>query len=141
MMCVGAFIIFIIIVCNKVFNWQRFVKLSTLGVAIGMYLPITTSFALFLGGMVAWLVQKYLDTRLENKALENQRKQVGTRIACGLVAGSALMDVLLAIPFSISHSPNAWRLVGTVWENSYGVYLSCLVTLLLAFWIVRRVTR
>lgn len=31
----------------------------------------------------------------------------GTLIACGLVAGAALMDILLAIPMAIAHSPDA----------------------------------
>lgn len=140
MMFAGAALIFAIIVCNHLFHWQRFIRLSILGVAIGMYLPITSSFPLFLGGMIAWFVQKRLSQQSLKKIAEDTRKQIGTRVACGLVAGSALIDVLLAIPFSILHSPDAWRLVGHNWENTYGVYLSGLVTLLLAAWMVRRVT-
>ncbi|MDP3705479.1 MAG: oligopeptide transporter, OPT family [Legionellaceae bacterium] len=140
MMFAGACFIFTLIVCNHVFKWQRFIRLSILGVAIGMYLPITSSFPLFLGGMIAWFVQKRLNQQALKKTAENQRKQIGTRVACGLVAGSALVDVLLAIPFSMLHSPDAWRLVSEHWENTYGVYLSGLITLLLAAWIIRRVT-
>ncbi len=90
--------------------------------------------------MIAWFVQKRLGQQALKKTAENQRKQIGTRVACGLVAGSALVDVLLAIPFSILHSPDAWRLVGEHWEHTYGVYLSGLVTVLLTAWIIRRVT-
>ena len=60
--------------------------------------------------------------------------------ACGLVAGSALMDVLLAIPFSIFHSPDALQLVGPRWHTS-SVVLGGVSTLLLAAWIERRVCR
>jgi Ca2+/Na+ antiporter len=66
------------------------------------------------------------------------RKQKGTLIACGLVAGSAIMDVLLAIPFSIFQSPDALQLAGPGWKE-IGVYLGVLSTLLLAWWINRRV--
>ncbi|WP_232220436.1 hypothetical protein [Legionella tunisiensis] len=59
-------------------------------------------------------------------------------IACGLVAGSALVDVLLAIPFSILHTPNALTVVGKNWQN-YGIMLGILSTLMLAWWIERRV--
>nr|WP_238551323.1 hypothetical protein [Legionella oakridgensis] len=61
-------------------------------------------------------------------------------IACGLVAGSALMDVFLAIPFSLLHSPDALRLVGSAWDT-YGVLLGVASTILLAAWIERRVCR
>lgn len=50
------------------------------------------------------------------------------------------MDVLLAIPFSVLHSPDALQLVGSDWKDT-GVYLGVLSTLLLAWWIHRRVCR
>ena len=71
------------------------------------------------------------------KELE-EKKQIGTLIACGMVAGAALLDVLLAIPFSIFKSPDALMLVGSSWQN-YGVFLSLVTTLLLAAWFIRTV--
>lgn len=138
MMLIGASIILGIILCNRFFKLQRFIQLSILGVAIGMYLPIASSFPLFLGGMMA----KFVEWRLRKKGMpkeeENQHKQIGTLIACGLVAGSALIDIVLAIPFSILHSPDALQLVGAGWHN-YSVVLGGVSTLLLAAWIERRV--
>ncbi len=138
MMLIGAVIILGVILCNRVFRLQRFVQLSILGMAIGMYLPLSSSFPLFLGGMIA----KFVEWRLHKKKLiqteENQRKQIGTLIACGLVAGSALIDVFLAIPFSLLHSPDALRLVGIEWHN-VTVFLGVISTLILAAWIERRV--
>lgn len=66
---------------------------------------------------------------------------MGTRIACGLVAGSALMDVLLAIPFSLQHSADAWRIVSDSWEQSIGVILSIVIMLGLGIWIIQRVEK
>lgn len=137
MMFSGALIIFVIILSlSLVFKGRS--RLSILGIAIGMYLPLTSSFPLFLGGMIAWFVQlqhkkQGLDTR--ETTLRTQR---GTLIACGLVAGSAIMDVILAIPFSLFHSPNALKLVGDAWEN-YGILLAILSTFALACWMIRRV--
>lgn len=139
-MLIGAAIIFWVVLCNRVFKLQRYVQLSILGIAIGMYLPISSSFPLFLGGMIAKLVEMRLRKNQVSKTEENQRKQVGTLIACGLVAGSALVDVLLAIPFSILRSPDALRLAGREWKP-YSVYLGIISTLLLAVWIERRVCR
>jgi len=65
-------------------------KLSVLGIAMGLYLPLASSTALFIGSLIA------LFSKSEKSVLT----------ACGLVAGAALMDVLLAVPFAISGNPN-----------------------------------
>lgn len=136
----GAASIIGILIINRVLKLQRFIKLSVLGIAIGMYLPITSSIPLFLGGMMA----KIVDWRLLRKKLlapdENKHRQIGTLIACGLVAGSAMTDVLLAIPFSIMESPDALQLVGANWQT-YGVFVGVLSTISLAAWIHHRVLR
>ena len=139
MMLMGAIVIYAIIVCNRIFKLQRFIQLSVLGIAIGMYLPITSSFPLFLGGMMAQFANYRLRAKTQDKERIRQGIQTGTRIACGLVAGSALLDVLLAIPFSIYHSPDAWSLVGAGWET-YGLILAVLSVLGLAKWIGKYVT-
>jgi putative OPT family oligopeptide transporter len=141
MMLAGASIILLVVICNHALNLQRYLKLSIMGIAIGMYLPLASSFPLFLGGIIAWYVQKQLQKKHLSLEAENQRKQIGTRIACGLVAGSALLDVILAIPFSLLNGPDALRLVSEQWENNDGVILSVLSTLLLAGWIYRRMSR
>ncbi|KTD72737.1 OPT family oligopeptide transporter [Legionella tucsonensis] len=138
MMLIGSAIILIIIFLNYIFKLRRFLNLSILGIAIGMYLPLSSSFPLFIGGMIALFVKERLKRKTPIKEEATIRKQRGTLIACGLVAGSAIMDVLLAIPFSIFQSPDALQLVGPGWEN-IGVYLGVLSTLLLACWINHRV--
>lgn len=138
MMLIGSAIILIIIFLNYIFKLQRYLNLSILGIAIGMYLPLSSSFPLFIGGMIALFVKERLKHTTPVKEEAMIRKQRGTLIACGLVAGSAIMDVLLAIPFSIFQSPDALQLVGAGWEN-IGVYLGVLSTLLLAWWITHRV--
>jgi len=140
MLFVGAAIILLLMGSYYILQGQRAFRLSILGVGIGMYLPLTTTCPLFLGGLIAWFVQKRLAQHKLSASAENHRKQIGTRIACGLVAGSALVDVLLAIPFSVLQSPDALRLASIHWEHTHGVWLSGLITLLLATWIVRRVT-
>lgn len=138
MMLIGSCIILLALFLNHVFKLKRFINLSILGIAIGMYLPLASSFPLFIGGMIALFVQKRLERTKMTEEESITRKQKGTLIACGLVAGSAIMDVLLAIPFSILHSPDALQLVGPGWKET-GAYLGVLSTLLLAWWINRRV--
>ncbi|MFJ1267006.1 OPT family oligopeptide transporter [Legionella lytica] len=138
MMFIGSGIILVIILLNHIFKIRRILNLSILGVAIGMYLPLSSSFPLFIGGMIALFVQRHLRRVQKDKEEQVTRKQKGTLIACGLVAGSAIIDVLLAIPFSIAKNPDALQLAGASWKNA-SVYLGGLSTLLLAWWINRRV--
>ncbi|CDZ77434.1 oligopeptide transporter, OPT family [Legionella massiliensis] len=138
MMFIGAGIILALIIINYLCNIGRYFHLSILGVAIGMYLPIASSFPLFLGGMIALAVQWRLNKQPIPEEEKSLRKQTGVLIACGLVAGSALVDVLLAIPFSILHSPDALTLVGPGW-HPYGIVLAVFSTLALAGWIGHRV--
>lgn len=138
MMFIGGGVIVIALVINRLFNLKRVFNLSILGLAIGMYLPLSSSIPLFIGGMISLVVRRHLEKRNLEKEDFSARKQKGVLIACGLVAGSALMDVLLAIPFSLLHSPDALQLVGASWQTM-SVYLGLLSTLILAWWIKRRV--
>lgn len=105
-----------------------------------MYLPLSSSFPLFIGGMIALFVEKRLKHMKKSDEERITRNQKGTLIACGLVAGSAIIDVLLAIPFSILQSPDALQLVGSEWKN-IGIYLGILSSVLLAGWISHRVCK
>ncbi|TAL66531.1 MAG: oligopeptide transporter, OPT family [Legionella sp.] len=138
MMLIGSCIILGVMLLNRLLNLQRYVHLSILGIAIGMYLPIASTFPLFLGGMIALFVQMRLQSMSYTKEESQFKLQKGTLIACGLVAGSAIMDVILAIPFSIMHSPDALQVVGPSWKNT-SVYLGMGSTLFLAWWIYHRV--
>lgn len=138
MMFIGAAIMVALLLISRITRLERFWHLSLLGVAIGMYLPLASSFPLFLGGMIAWYVKKRLARKFLEKEENNHRQQTGVLIACGLVAGSALMDILLAIPFSIFHSPEILSLVGKAWHN-YALVLSLIAIILLACWFENRV--
>ncbi|MBI4236918.1 MAG: oligopeptide transporter, OPT family [Deltaproteobacteria bacterium] len=63
-------------------------------VAVGMYLPLDASLAIALGGICRWLLQR------TSRAFDPNRRGImehrATLIASGLIAGEALMGVLLA---------------------------------------------
>ncbi len=139
MMFSGAAVILGCITLNHTFKIQRFFRLSILGVAIGMYLPLSSSFPLFLGGMLASLMEHRLKHLKLDAHRTNQHRQIGTLIACGLVAGSALMDVFVAVPFSLMRSADALRLVSQAWEP-YSVLLSVVVIAALGVWMLRYIT-
>ncbi|MCC5792209.1 MAG: oligopeptide transporter, OPT family [Legionellaceae bacterium] len=137
MMLAGAGLIVLIIIIQDVL-FRKMMRLSILGVAIGMYLPLASSVPLFIGGLIAWLIQRQLHKRQLPELDYKDRLQRGVLIACGLVAGSALVDVLLAIPFSLLESPDALRISGLQWPG-LALFLGVATTCWLAFWIRRRV--
>jgi putative OPT family oligopeptide transporter len=69
---------------------------SPMLIAIGMYLPLHTTFAIFVGGLIRFV----LDRMVERRKVEGQSKarleNVGILIASGLIAGEALMAIVLA---------------------------------------------
>ena len=66
-------------------------------VAVGMYLPFSTSSAIFVGGIIKWIIDRRT-ARLpaERKALAEEK---GTLLASGLIAGEAIVGILLAVLF------------------------------------------
>jgi putative OPT family oligopeptide transporter len=117
----GAGVIVGLLVINYALKAKLKQRLSILGVAVGMYLPLSSSVPLLLGGLIARQVRT--------------GQQMGTLIACGLVAGAALMDVLLALIFSLSHTQNIFITWSPSWQP-WSVGLSVLGVVCLARWII-----
>jgi putative OPT family oligopeptide transporter len=69
---------------------------SPMLVAIGMYLPIGTTFAIFIGGMVRWVTDTIATRRALNEAQRIRVESVGVLAASGLIAGEALTGIVTA---------------------------------------------
>jgi len=69
---------------------------SPMLVAIGMYLPIGTTSAIFVGGMVRWFSDVIGERRRLNEAQRARVESVGVLAASGLIAGEALMGLVVA---------------------------------------------
>ena len=66
---------------------------SPMLVAIGMYLPLPTTFAIFVGGVIRWVTDSYAKKRGLNEAQRIRTENVGILAASGLIAGEALMGL------------------------------------------------
>src|SRR6201997_3940191 len=64
--------------------------------AVGMYLPLGTTFAIFVGGLVRWLTDKLRDRRGYNDAQKARVDNAGVLTASGLIAGEALCGLVIA---------------------------------------------
>lgn len=69
---------------------------SPMIIAVGMYLPYPTTFAIFAGGVMAWLLEWNLKRRSASEEDTEKAKNTGVLLASGLVAGEALTGVFLA---------------------------------------------
>ncbi len=70
---------------------------SPMLVAVGMYLPLETTFAIFMGGVIKGIVSRYSDKRKLNAAQKARTENVGILLAAGLIAGEALTGLLRAL--------------------------------------------
>jgi putative OPT family oligopeptide transporter len=69
---------------------------SPMLVAVGMYLPLETTFAIFVGGMFKGLVDRIAARKQFNAAQTARMTNVGILLAAGLIAGEGLMGLLRA---------------------------------------------
>jgi len=70
---------------------------SPMLVSVGMYLPLTTTFAIFVGGMIKGIVDYFAKKRNYNEAQKTRTENAGILLASGLIAGEALMGLLVAM--------------------------------------------
>jgi putative OPT family oligopeptide transporter len=88
----GVFIAIVLELCG----------VSALAFAVGVYLPISTSAPVFVGGMVRWLVDRYtrrkhVDGKLtEDELIAEGDKSNGVLLASGYIAGGTLAGVIFA---------------------------------------------
>ncbi|MGB9492091.1 MAG: oligopeptide transporter, OPT family [Terriglobales bacterium] len=64
--------------------------------AVGMYLPLGTTFAIFVGGIIRWITDKLRDRRGYNDAQKARVENAGVLTASGLIAGEALCGLVIA---------------------------------------------
>src|SRR6266568_2912918 len=76
--------------------------IPSLAFAVGVYLPISTSAPIFVGGAIRWAVDKYLRKKPEHQKLTEAEmaaetdKSPGVLLASGYIAGATLAGVVFA---------------------------------------------
>src|SRR5579872_300472 len=70
---------------------------SPMLVAIGMYLPISITSAIFVGGVLRWIGDSIRRRRGYNEAQTARVENVGVLVASGLIAGEALAGLVTAV--------------------------------------------
>ncbi|MBE0636924.1 MAG: oligopeptide transporter, OPT family [Bacteroidales bacterium] len=70
---------------------------SPMLVSVGMYLPLTTTFAIFIGGLIKGITDNMAEKRKHNDAQKTRSENIGILLASGLIAGEALMGLVIAM--------------------------------------------
>jgi len=87
---VGAFISITMELCG----------VKSLSFAVGLYLPLSTTFPIFCGGAIKGLVEWRAKRKKEK--MEDEELGKGSLFATGLVAGGALLGVIVALSSALS---------------------------------------
>jgi Na+-transporting NADH:ubiquinone oxidoreductase subunit NqrE len=86
--------------------------IPSLAFAVGVYLPLSTSLGIFVGGCVRWLVDRVNRPRLVSKGLTEEQilaegdKSPGVLMASGYIAGGSIAGIGVAIAQGVTTSFN-----------------------------------
>jgi putative OPT family oligopeptide transporter len=112
-------------------------RAPVLAVAVGIYLPLDLSVPIFLGGLLAHLVERALGAAAQTEEGERLKRN-GLLFAAGLITGEALMGIVIAIPIVASGRADVLALPETL---QFGDWFGLVVVGLLAFWLYRTALR
>jgi uncharacterized oligopeptide transporter (OPT) family protein len=76
--------------------------IPSLAFAVGVYLPLSSSSPIFIGGIIRWLVDRKIRMRLRHKNLTEEQlvaegdKSQGVLMASGYIAGGAIAGIVIA---------------------------------------------
>ncbi len=119
-------------------------RMPVLAVAVGIYLPFELDVAIFLGGLVAWAVQRHHKRRVREAADDVTRKvlaaargagdRLGLLFAAGLITGEAMLGILLAIPIVVTGQADSLAFWG---DHSGRTWPGVVLLLLVMLWLYR----
>lgn len=107
-------------------------RLPSLAFAVGVYLPVGTTFTVFLGGMVRYFMEK----RAGSEAEREIRRERGILFGSGLVGGEGLLGVLIAAGVFIQGKAPAG--IGTAWAGPFAWLIAVLALAALGYYFVQR---
>ncbi|MEE5090655.1 oligopeptide transporter, OPT family [Xanthomonas euvesicatoria] len=110
---------------------KRF-RVPVLAAAIGIYLPLELMVPIFLGGLIAHLVERYHKIRADDEEGRDRVHRPGVLFAAGLITGEALMGIGIALPIVITKNKDVLALPGGSQLNQWiGLAILALVGWLL----------
>ena len=110
---------------------------SPMLVSVGMYLPLETTFAIFLGGMIKGVVEMIVGKGKFNDAQKARIENTGVLLAAGFIAGEALTGLGFA-PIKIWANDSLKGIINAVQTNeSLAVTLSIGILALISYILIK----
>jgi putative OPT family oligopeptide transporter len=105
---IGAAIAVIIIVIDLALQKANAkFRVPVMAFAVGVYLPFDLNLPIFLGGVVALLVERYLHRTNASPERRAEVERMGLLAAAGFITGEALLGIALAVPVAATGDKNA----------------------------------
>ena len=112
-------------------------RVPVLACAIGIYLPIELMVPIFLGGLLAHIVERKMGGA-RNEEEHGQIHRKGMLFSAGLITGEALMGIFIAIPIVVTGRADVLALP----ENmQFGGWLGLILLSIIAWLLFRYATR
>ncbi len=103
--------------------------IPSLAFAVGVYLPLASSTPILAGGIVRWLVDRYLRVKFRHKELSELEltaegdKSPGVLLASGYIAGGALTGILIALKELVPRFQSLGQRVEQ-WQSAHNPFLN-----------------
>jgi putative OPT family oligopeptide transporter len=126
-----------IIVVDEILKARRArFRAPVLAASFGIYLPLEFTVPIFLGGLIAYLVERRGAVGHDPDALERLHRR-GVLFAAGLITGEALMGIVIAIPIVTFGSADVLALPERLQPGAWGEWLG-LALLAVIGWLLYR---
>jgi putative OPT family oligopeptide transporter len=113
---------------------------SPMLIAVGMYLPLETTSAIFLGGAMRWVADRWAVGKKLSPEHKAKFEERGTLLASGFIAGEAITGILLATLFLTGVSSLTHVITGRdelPFLAAWGGWLSLIAFAIIAYALIR----
>ena len=121
---------------------MELVGIPSLPVAVGVYLPISTSAAMFMGGVLRWLVDRRSGPEAQDAVdTVDADSGPGVLFSSGLIAGGAIMGVALAgigTAKNLNDKLDVGKALGSVATNNVVALVAYVLLLAIPLYLVGR---
>ena len=87
---IGLLVGLVVIIIDEILGFSKRLRIPPLAVGIGIYLPMSATFAVIVGAVVG----HWYNGRVKNKPQAGRLERVGVLVASGLIVGESLFGVL-----------------------------------------------